>query len=110
MPTTTKKASGKKTASKKQASGKGKSGQTNGFMKPVQPDEQLAAIVGNEPRPRTELTKKLWEYVKSHDLQDAEDRRMINADEKLQPVVGGKKRVSMFEMTRFMNQHLERDK
>ncbi|NJR71971.1 MAG: hypothetical protein HC782_02290 [Gammaproteobacteria bacterium] len=70
------------------------------FMKPVTPDEKLAAVVGSKPLPRTELTKKLWDYIKKNKLQDAVNRRMINADEKLKAVFGGKKVVSMFEMTK----------
>ena len=76
------------------------------FMKPVTPDEALAAIVGGKPITRTELTKKLWKYIKDNDLQDAQNRRMIKADEKLRPVFGGKSAVSMFEMTQHINKHV----
>ena len=77
------------------------------FMAPVQPDSHLAAIVGSEPLPRTEITKKLWAYIRKHGLQDAKDRRSINADDKLKPVFGGKKQVSMFEMVKLVNQHVK---
>ncbi len=78
-----------------------------GFMKPVTPSEALANIVGAEPMPRTEVTKKVWEYIKKHDLQDAANRRMINADPKLEAVFDGKKQVSMFEMTKLISNHLK---
>lgn len=77
------------------------------FMKPVKPDATLAAIVGDKPMPRTELTKKLWAYIKKHGLQDSKNRRNINADEKLKEVFGGKKQVSMFDMTKLVSKHLK---
>ena len=73
------------------------------FMKPVTPDAKLALVVGSTPLPRTEMTKKLWAYIKKNGLQDAKKRIMINADEKLKPIFGGKKQVSMFEMTKLVN-------
>jgi chromatin remodeling complex protein RSC6 len=76
------------------------------FMKPMRPDAMLAAVVGSSPMPRTEVTKKLWAYIKRNGLQDRTNRRMINADEKLRPVFGGRGQVSMFEMTRLVNNHL----
>jgi chromatin remodeling complex protein RSC6 len=76
------------------------------FMKPMQPDTDLAAVVGEKPMPRTEITKKLWGYIKKFDLQDAKNRRMINADDKLMAVFGGKKQVSMFEMTKLISKHI----
>ena len=76
------------------------------FMKAMKPSEALAKIVGNEPLPRSEMTKKLWEYIKKNNLQDAENRRNINADENLLAVFDGKKQVSMFEMTKLVNKHL----
>ena len=76
------------------------------FMKAMQPSEALAKIVGNEPLPRSEMTKKLWEYIKKNNLQDAADKRNINADENLLAVFDGKKQVSMFEMTKLVNKHL----
>ena len=78
----------------------------SGFMKAMKPSEALAKIVGKEPLPRSEMTKKLWEYIKKHNLQDAENRRNINADENLLAVFDGKKQVSMFEMTKLVNKHL----
>ena len=77
------------------------------FMAPKQPDAALGAVVGNNPIPRTEITKKLWQYIKRNGLQDAKERRMINADDKLKPVFGGKGKVSMFEMTKLVNKHIK---
>ena len=77
------------------------------FMKPMQPDAALSAVVGGNPMPRTEITKKIWGYIKRNNLQDAKERRMINADDKLKPVFGGKGKVSMFEMTKLVNKHLK---
>lgn len=76
------------------------------FMKPVQPDDKLAAVVGSKPLPRTELTKKLWEYIKKNKLQDAKKRTLINADDNLKAVFNGKKQVSMFEMTKLVSGHV----
>ncbi len=73
------------------------------FMKPVTPNEKLAAVVGAAPLPRTELTKKLWMYIKKNNLQDKKNRRMINADDKLKVVFGGKAQVSMFDMTKLVS-------
>src|SRR6476620_2007008 len=72
------------------------------FMKPMQPDAALSAVVGGNPMPRTEITKKIWGYIKRNNLQDAKERRMINADDKLKPVFNGKGKVSMFEMTKLV--------
>jgi chromatin remodeling complex protein RSC6 len=77
------------------------------FMRPMQPDAQLGAVVGNSPIPRTEVTKKLWQYIKRNGLQDAKERRMINADDKLRAVFGGKGKVSMFEMTKLVSRHMK---
>jgi chromatin remodeling complex protein RSC6 len=77
------------------------------LMKPVQPDEVLAAIVGSKPLPRSEMTKKLWEYIKKHKLQDEKKKTLINADEALKAVFGGKKQVSMFEMTKLVSAHVK---
>ncbi|HTE47664.1 MAG TPA: SWIB/MDM2 domain-containing protein [Gemmatimonadaceae bacterium] len=77
------------------------------FMAPKQPAPLLAAVVGNNPIPRTEITKKLWQYIKKNGLQDAKERRMINADDKLKAVFGGKSKVSMFEMTKLVNKHIK---
>ena len=96
----------KKQGSKKSDNGNSDRAANTGFMKPVKPSKELAAVVGKEPMPRTEVTKKIWDYIKSNDLQDPANRRMINADDKLKPVFGGRDQVSMFEMTKLMNQHL----
>ncbi len=77
-------------------------------MKPVQPDDKLAAVVGEKPLPRTELTKKLWVYIKKNGLQDKKKRTMINADDALKAVFNGKKQVSMFEMTKLVSGHLKK--
>jgi upstream activation factor subunit UAF30 len=77
------------------------------FMAPKQPDAALSAIVGANMIPRTEITKKLWGYIKRNGLQDAKERRMINADDKLRVVFGGKSKVSMFEMTKLVNKHIK---
>ena len=76
------------------------------FMKPVQPDDKLAAIVGSKPLPRSELTKKLWDYIKKNGLQDKKKRTQINADTAMRPVFNGKSQVSMFEMTKLVSGHL----
>jgi upstream activation factor subunit UAF30 len=76
------------------------------FMKPMQPSSQLAAVVGSNAIPRTEVTKKLWAYIKRNGLQDSKNRRAINADDKLRPVFGGRSQVSMFDMTKLVNRHL----
>ena len=77
------------------------------FMKPMTPSSTLAGVVGNSPMPRTEVTSKLWGYIKKNNLQDKTNRRMINADDKLREVFGGKKQVSMFEMTKLVSKHLK---
>jgi chromatin remodeling complex protein RSC6 len=76
------------------------------FMKPVNISEELAVIVGSKPIPRTEVVKKLWAYIRKNKLQDTKNKRNINADESLKVVFGGKKTVSMFEMTKLVNKHL----
>src|SRR5438105_13868703 len=76
------------------------------FMKPVQPSDELAEVVGAKPLPRTELTKKLWAYIKKNGLQDKKNRRMINADAQLKVVFGGKASVNMFAMTKLVNKHV----
>jgi chromatin remodeling complex protein RSC6 len=76
------------------------------FMAPVTPDALLAAVVGAKPLPRTELTKKLWDYIKKNGLQDKKDRKMINADAALKAVFNGKGKVSMFEMTKLVSGHV----
>lgn len=77
------------------------------FMKPMQPDAVLAEIVGEKAIPRTEVTKKVWAYIKKNGLQDKVNKRNINADDKLRAVFGGKKTVSMFEMTKLVSKHLK---
>ena len=78
------------------------------LMKPVQPDAILAAVVGNTPMPRSEITKKLWDYIKANGLQDAKKKTNINADDKLKAVFGGKTVVTMFEMTKLVSAHIQK--
>jgi upstream activation factor subunit UAF30 len=94
----------KKTAqtSKKSSGGGG------GFSAPLQPDAALAAVIGSDPMPRTEVTKKIWDYIRTNNLQDPKDKRTIRADAKLKPVFDGKDAVSMFEMTKLVNNHLKK--
>ena len=77
------------------------------FMKPMNISSMLAAVIGSNPMPRTEVTSKLWGYIKKNNLQDKANRRMINADDKLRDVFGGKKQVSMFEMTKLVSKHVK---
>jgi upstream activation factor subunit UAF30 len=107
MPTA-KSGAAKKTAAK-QASKKAAAKQpTNqGLMKAIQPSAELAAIVGKKPLPRTEITKRLWDYIKAHGLQDAQNKRMINADTKLRPLFGGQDQVSMFELPKLVSRHVQ---
>ena len=77
------------------------------FMKPMSPSATLAAVIGGSPMPRTEVTKKLWAYIKRNGLQDKANKRMINSDDKLKPVFGGRSQVSMFEMTKLVSNHLK---
>ena len=77
------------------------------LMKPIQPDAVLAVIVGSKPLPRSAMTKKLWDYIKKNNLQDPKKRTMINADPALKAVFGGKKQVSMFEMTKLVSKHVK---
>jgi len=76
------------------------------FMRPVTPDNALSAVVGSSPLPRTELTKKLWAYIKRNGLQDAKNRRAINADDRLRPVFGGRSQATMFDMTKLVSKHV----
>ena len=99
-----KKAPAKKAAAKKPAA---KRKPNAAFMKAMTPSAVLAAVVGSMPIPRTEVTKKIWDYIKKNKLQDAVNRRLINADEKLKAVFGGKGKVSMFEMTKLVSNHLK---
>jgi len=96
-----------KKAAKKVAKKKVKRAPNPEFMKPMQPDDVLAAVVGKNAMPRTEITKKLWAYIKKNKLQDAKNRRMINADDKLKAVFGGKAQVSMFDMTKLVQKHIK---
>ncbi len=77
-----------------------------GFMAALQPSEALSAVVGAKPLPRTEVTKKIWAYIKKHNLQDAKNRRNINADTLLAKIFGAKKQVTMFDLTKIVNKHL----
>ena len=97
----------KKAAAKKAPAKKAKRAPNPAFMTAMTPSAQLAPVVGSNPMPRTEVTKKLWQYIKKNNLQDAKNRRMINADDKLKPVFGGKGQVSMFDMTKLVNKHLK---
>ena len=99
-----------KTAKKKTAkTGKKKSARkpSAAFMKPMTPSPALSEVIGSKPVPRTEVTKKLWAYIKKNGLQDQKNRRMIKADDALKPVFGGKAQVNMFEMTKLVNKHLK---
>ena len=104
---------GRKSAAKKKSGGarKKSSGAKRkpnaAFMKPMTVSSQLGAVIGNNPMPRTEVTKKLWAYIKRKGLQDQKNRRMINADENLKPIFGGKSQVSMFDMTKMVSKHLK---
>ena len=95
----------KKTKKSAKKSGK-KRTPSAAFMKPMQPDAALGAVVGNNAIPRTEVTKKIWAYIKRNGLQDSKNRRAINADDKLRPVFGGRSQVTMFDMTKLVNRHL----
>ena len=98
--TATKKPAAKKSAAKKRTP-------NAAFMRPVTPSPQLAQVIGDKPVPRTEVTKKLWAYIKKNGLQDPKNRRMIKADDALKPVFGGKPAVNMFEMTKLVGKHLK---
>ena len=101
-----KKAAAKKAAPKKAA--KAASGKANsGFMAPLTLSPELQNVIGNKPLPRTEIIKKIWDYIKQNDLQDKSNRRMINADDKLKVVFGGKGQISMFELAKIVNNHVK---
>lgn len=106
---TTKKAAAKK-ATKKAAPKKAKTKRkpNAAFMAPLTPSAQLAEIVGSKPLPRPQVAKKMWDYIHKHGLQDKVNRRMIHADDKLKPIFGGKKTVTMFELTKFASKHLSK--
>ncbi len=86
--------------------GSGAKGGGKGLAAEVQPSADLSAVVGSKPIPRSEVTKKVWDYIKANGLQDQTNKRMINADDNLKKIFGGKKQVSMFEMTALVNKHL----
>jgi chromatin remodeling complex protein RSC6 len=95
-------------AKKKAKKSSGKKRKPNAaFMKPMTPSAVLASVVGSSAMPRTEVTKKIWGYIKRNSLQDKKNRRMINADDKLKSVFGGRNQVSMFEMTKLVSRHLK---
>jgi upstream activation factor subunit UAF30 len=96
-----------KSGAKKSAKKAAKRTPNAAFMRAMNPSAQLGMVVGSAPLPRTEVTKKLWAYIKRKGLQDAKNRRQINADENLKPIFGGKSSVSMFEMTKLVNKHLK---
>ncbi|HEX6903150.1 MAG TPA: SWIB/MDM2 domain-containing protein [Thermoanaerobaculia bacterium] len=93
----------KSTAKKSEGKGGG-----SAFMAPLQPDDKLAAVVGKDPLPRTEVTKRVWDYIRSNNLQDPKDKRTIRADAKLKAVFDGKDSVTMFELTKLVNAHLKK--
>ena len=97
----------KKTAKRatKKSSGK-KRAPNPAFMRPLQPSAKLAAVIGNNPMPRTQVISKLWAYIKRNGLQDSKNRRAINADEKLRPLFGGRSQVTMFDLAKIANQNL----
>ena len=97
----------KSAGTKKKTAGKTKRTANAAFMRPVQPDATLAEIIGAKPIPRTEVTKRLWAYIKKNGLQDKKNKRMINGDAPLKAVFGGKSSVNMFEMTKLVNKHLK---
>jgi len=96
----------KKKAPKKAAKKKSARKPNPAFMRPLQPSSALAAVVGSGSMPRTDVVKKIWVYIKKNGLQDSKNRRMINADDKLRPVFGGKSQVSMFDMAKHLAKHL----
>jgi len=106
-----KKAAAKKPAAKKAAPAKKKvkRAPNPAFMKALQPDDVLGAIVGSKPLPRTEVTKKIWAYIKKNDLQNKKNKRNIMADAKLKPLFGGKAEVSMFDLTKLISAHMKED-
>ena len=105
-----KKAAPKKAAPKKKPAAKKSTAKRKpnaAFMKPLMPSAMLAMVVGSNPLPRTEVTKKIWDYIRKHNLQDPNDKRTIRADDKLKAVFNGRDSVSMFEMTKLVNSHLK---
>ena len=102
--TTTKKAAPKKAAPKKAAA---KKTPNAAFMRPLNPSPALAEVIGNKAMPRTEIVKKIWEYIKKNGMQDKKNKRMINADAKLKPIFGGKAQISMFELAKLITKHVK---
>ena len=98
----------RKSAAKKTVKKKSARKPNAAFMAPVTPSAALSEVVGNKPMPRTEITKRLWAYIKRNGLQDSKNRRMINADANLKAVFGGKSSANMFEMTKLVNKHLKK--
>jgi len=96
----------KKTARKSGSKSTGRGKANAAFMKPMPPSPQLAEVIGDKPMPRTEVTKRLWAYIKKEGLQDTKNKRMIKADDALKPVFGGRAQVNMFEMTKLVSKHL----
>jgi upstream activation factor subunit UAF30 len=98
---------GARRAAKRGGAKRAKRAPNPAFMKPMQPSDDLGAVVGARPMPRTEVTKRIWDYIRKNGLQDQKNRRMINADDRLRAVFGGRRQVSMFEMTKLVNNHLK---
>jgi chromatin remodeling complex protein RSC6 len=107
MPPTKSGAAKKATATQASKKAAAKPPTKQGLMKAVQPSAALAAIVGTTPLPHTKITKKLWDYIKAHGLQDAQNKRMINADTKLLPLFGGQEQVSMLELPKLVSRHVQ---
>jgi upstream activation factor subunit UAF30 len=104
-----KKSSGaSKAGAAKKASGSKGGAANSAFMAPLQPDDALAAVVGKDPLPRTEVTKRIWDYIRQNNLQDPNDKRTIRADAKLKAIFDGKDSVTMFELTKLVNGHLKK--
>lgn len=97
----------KKAAPKKKAAKKSARKPNAAFMAPLTPSATLAEVVGSKPIPRTEIVKKIWDYIKKNNLQDKKNRRMINADAKLKPMFGNKDQISMFELAKVVNKHVK---
>jgi len=97
----------KKAAPKKKAAKKSARKPNAAFMTPLTPSATLAEVIGSKPIPRTEIVKKIWDYIKKNNLQDKKNRRMINADAKLKPIFGNKDQISMFELAKVVNKHVK---
>jgi upstream activation factor subunit UAF30 len=101
------KAGARRASAKRGGAKRAKRAPNAAFMRPMQPSEELGAVVGARPMPRTEVTKRIWDYIRKNGLQDQKNRRQINADDRLRAVFGGRRQVSMFEMTKLVNNHLK---